>query len=116
MLLWPAANPSNPLHVDLVIAPLATCQQLGGTCSTLASNTVVGADGITRYIVGTAAALNIGASPTFLSNNRRTFNAIAAGPLQQEICKDNPGLKGCANVVIEPEGNDKPVNPAECGN
>jgi protein-disulfide isomerase len=63
-----------------------------------------------------AGALNIGASPTFLSNNRRTFNAIAAGPLQQEICKDNPGLKGCANVVIEPEGNDKPVNPAECGN
>ena len=62
VLLWPAANPSNPQHVDLVIAPLAMCQQLGGTCSTLASNMVVGADGITRYIVGTAAALNIEAA------------------------------------------------------
>ena len=62
VLLWPAANPSNPQHVDLIIAPLATCQQLGGTCSTLASNTAVGADGITRYIVGTAAALNLEAA------------------------------------------------------
>ena len=62
VLLWPAANPSNPQHVDLVIAPLATCQRLGGTCSTLASNTVMGADGVTRYIVGTAAALNIEAA------------------------------------------------------
>ena len=62
VLLWPAANPSNPQRVDLVIAPLATCQQLGGTCSTLTSNTVVGADGVTRYIVGTAAALNIEAA------------------------------------------------------
>ena len=62
VLLWPAANPSNPQHVDLIIAPLAMCQQLGGTCSTLASNTVVGADGVTRYIVGTAAALNLEAA------------------------------------------------------
>ncbi len=62
VLLWPAAHPSNPQHVDLVIAPLALCQRLGGTCSTLASNTVVGADGVTRYIVGTAAALNIEAA------------------------------------------------------
>ncbi len=62
LLLWPAAHPSNPQRVDLVIAPLAMCQQLGGTCSTLASNTVVGADGIMRYIVGTAAALNIEAA------------------------------------------------------
>ena len=62
VLVWPAANPSNPQHVDLIIAPLALCQQLGGTCSTLASNTVVGADSVTRYIVGTAAALNLEAA------------------------------------------------------
>ena len=62
VLLWPAANPSNPQHVDLIIAPLAMCRQLGGTCSTLASNTVVGADGVTRYIVSTAAALNLEAA------------------------------------------------------
>ena len=68
VLLWPAANPSNPQRVDLVIAPLATCQQLGGTCSTLASNTVVGADGVTRYIVGTAAALNIEAAESLTCN------------------------------------------------
>jgi hypothetical protein len=62
VLLWPAANPSNPQQVDLVIAPLDVCQRLRGTCSAQASNTVVGADGIMRYIVGTAAALNLEAA------------------------------------------------------
>ncbi len=44
-------------------------------------------------------ALGFGASPTFLANNRREFNAIDAAKIQTEFCRDNPGLKGCANVV-----------------
>lgn len=62
LLLWPAAHPTNPQHVDLVITTLDKCQQLGGTCSTLASNTVAGADGATLHIVGTAAALHLEAA------------------------------------------------------
>ena len=64
VLLWPAANPSNPEHVDLLVAPLNICQQLGGTCSSLPENTVTGADGVIRYIVGTAAALHVEAAET----------------------------------------------------
>ena len=62
VLLWPAAHPFNPQKVDLVIAPLAVCQQLGGTCSTLAINTIAGTDGVTRYIIDTAAALHLEAA------------------------------------------------------
>ncbi len=46
-----------------------------------------------------ANALNISSSPTFLVNNRRTFNAIAADKLQAQYCQDNPGLSGCAGTV-----------------
>lgn len=59
--LWPAANPSNPSGVDLVVAPLALCAQLtaGGVCNASAANGVVGADGVQRFAVGTAASFNV---------------------------------------------------------
>ena len=59
--IWPAAHPQNPQHVDLVIAPAAQCAQLspGGVCTTLAANQIVGADGVTRFVVGTAAAFHM---------------------------------------------------------
>jgi hypothetical protein len=63
-----------------------------------------------------AAALNIGSSPTFLSNNRRTFNAVAVGPLQSEYCRDNAGLAACAKVIAETPETAAPTDPAECGN
>jgi len=62
LLLWPAAHPANSRGVDLVAATLGVCQQLGGTCSTSAADTVAGADGALRYIVGTAAALHLEAA------------------------------------------------------
>ena len=68
VLLWPAAHPSNPQHVDLVIAPMDVCQRLGGSCSTLALNTAVGADGLARYIVGTADALHLEPAETLACN------------------------------------------------
>jgi len=40
-------------------------------------------------------ALKIAASPTFLGNNRRQFNAIDPVALQKQYCSDNPGLDGC---------------------
>jgi hypothetical protein len=46
-----------------------------------------------------ASELSITASPTFLVNNRRTFNAVTAADLQQQICQDNPDLPGCATKI-----------------
>jgi hypothetical protein len=63
LLLWPAAHPANPQRVDLIVATLAVCQQLGGSCSTAPSNTIAAADGVTTlHIVGTAAALHLEAA------------------------------------------------------
>ena len=55
--IWPAGNPQNPRNVDLVIAPLAQCQQMISTCSSAV--TYVGVDGVTRYVVGSAADLHL---------------------------------------------------------
>ena len=62
--LWPAAHPSNPQRVDLVVAPLAQCQQMASAAACAAAATVNGADGVTRYVVGTAAAFNMEADET----------------------------------------------------
>ena len=62
--LWPAAHPLNPEGVDLVVAPLATCQQMASEEACAAAATVAGADGEARYVVGTAAAFNMEADET----------------------------------------------------
>lgn len=61
MQIWPAAHPLNPQALDLVLAPAALCAQMtpGGTCTTSPFNQLVGSDGINRFVVGTAAALNM---------------------------------------------------------
>ena len=65
-----------------------------------------------------AEALDIASSPTFLVNNHRTFNAIAADKLQQEYCQDNPGLKGCEAVMpasVQPAPSSGKAAPAGGG-
>ena len=57
--LLPAAHPSNPQRVDLIVAPLAQCQRMASAAACAAAATVAGADGVTRYVVGTAAAFNM---------------------------------------------------------
>lgn len=59
-----------------------------------------------------AKALDISSSPTFLVNNRRTFNAIAADKLQAQYCQDNPGLQGCAGAIATDASASAP--PAAC--
>jgi hypothetical protein len=49
-----------------------------------------------------AESLKIGASPTFIVNNKRDFNAITASQIQQEYCKDNPSLAACKDTIAEP--------------
>jgi hypothetical protein len=49
-----------------VIAPLAVCADLspGGSCATAPDNAFVGSDGITRFVVDSAAALHMSAGET----------------------------------------------------
>ncbi len=51
-----------------------------------------------------ANSLQIGASPTFLSNNRREFNAVDAATLQQQFCSDNPTVAGCKTPIQAKQG------------
>lgn len=46
-----------------------------------------------------AQNLQIGGSPTWLVNNRHSFNAITAGAIQSNFCTHNPGLKGCSATL-----------------
>jgi len=46
-----------------------------------------------------AHSLKIGASPTFISNGRRQFNAIDASTVQKQFCQDNTGLEACKTEV-----------------
>ena len=57
--IWPAANTANTRGVDLLVAPLALCQQMTSIAACNAAASVVGADSVTRFVVGTAAAFNV---------------------------------------------------------
>ena len=46
-----------------------------------------------------ASALEIQASPTFLVNNRETFNAQDAAGIEKSFCEKNPGLAGCGKQL-----------------
>lgn len=46
-----------------------------------------------------ASNLEIQSSPTFLLNNRQTFNAQDAAGIAASYCKANPGLPGCAKQL-----------------
>ena len=78
--LWPAAHPSNPQRADLIVAPLAACQQMASSAACAAAATIAGADGVTRYVVGTAAALNMEADETFTctASSASSLSCIAA--------------------------------------
>lgn len=51
-----------------------------------------------------ANSLKIGASPTFLSNNRREFNAVDPVALHQQFCVDNPSVEGCKRPIQAKQG------------
>lgn len=64
-----------------------------------------------------AASLGFGASPTFLVNNKREFNAIAAPDIQKQVCTDNPSFKGCSATITaaDPAAAGAPVPAGACG-
>ena len=57
--ILPAANAANLRGVDLLVAPLALCRRMTSAAACAAADSVAGADGVTRYVVGTAAAFNV---------------------------------------------------------
>jgi len=46
-----------------------------------------------------AHALGIGASPTWIANNRYQFGGIYAENVKQQFCSHNPGLAGCNTTI-----------------
>ena len=62
-----------------------------------------------------AESLGISASPTFVVNNRRDFNAITASGIQKEFCKDNPGQSKCKDLIPEPAGQPGGAGQAAAG-
>lgn len=46
-----------------------------------------------------ANGLEIGASPTWLANNKFKFSGISAPDIQKQYCAQNPGKKGCEKTI-----------------
>jgi hypothetical protein len=46
-----------------------------------------------------AKELGIGASPTWLANNKSQFSGVAPEAIKQAVCKANAGLKGCTKML-----------------
>ena len=77
--IWPAANPSNAHGDDLLIAPLALCQQMASSATCAAAASVVGADGVTRYVVGMASAFNVEPAESLMCGEIPIGAAAACG-------------------------------------
>ena len=56
-----------------------------------------------------AKGLGIGASPTWLANNRNKFSGVDPNTIKQNFCKFNPGLKNCDKTLSGPAPNAGPA-------
>jgi len=52
-----------------------------------------------RTDIKLAQELGIGASPTWLANNKYTFSGIDSETVRSQMCRHNSGLVGCDNVL-----------------
>jgi len=57
-----------------------------------------------REDIKLANALQISSSPTWLANNRYKFSGVDAETAKSNICKYNPNLEGCENVLSSDTG------------
>ncbi len=51
-----------------------------------------------------ANSLEIGASPTWLANNKNKFSGIAPEDIKKQFCQYNPGKKGCEQTLSNDAG------------
>lgn len=61
-----------------------------------------------------AEGLGIGASPTWLANNKFQFSGIAADQIKTQVCKYNKDLKNCDKKLSGPEAGG-PAPAGACG-
>ncbi|MBN2529975.1 MAG: hypothetical protein JXR76_26530 [Deltaproteobacteria bacterium] len=54
-----------------------------------------------------------GASPTWVANGRHLFHGITPNAIQENYCKKNPDLKGCAKPLPDERVTDVPVGACE---
>ncbi|MCX6711220.1 MAG: hypothetical protein NTZ02_03990 [Candidatus Woesearchaeota archaeon] len=52
-----------------------------------------------RQDIKIAQSLNIGASPTWIANNKYQFGGIDAETVKTQFCQYNSGLAGCGNTL-----------------
>lgn len=58
---------------------------------------------ILRENIKIAAGLGIGASPTWLANNKFQFSGLSADEIKTQLCKHNEALKNCDKKLSGPE-------------
>ncbi len=77
--------------------------------ASMISNCFIGDEGTKLHSdnIKLAQELGIGASPTWLANNKFTFSGIDAETVKSNFCKHNPGLKGCGETLST--GSDVPA-------
>ena len=68
-----------------------------------------------RENIKIAKGLEIGASPTWLANNKFKFSGIAAEDIKRQFCAQNPGKKGCEQTLSTQPPNTDPNQPAPKG-
>lgn len=83
MRLLPAAHPLNTDGVDLIVAPLESCTAML-SATICATKQVVAMDGVTRYVIGTAAMeAGIESARIFQSKKYSTILGCCLFPLFQ---------------------------------
>jgi predicted DsbA family dithiol-disulfide isomerase len=86
------------------------CAQEAGMSVTMLKNCFEGEEGkeLLRKSIKLTNELGIGASPTWLANNRVQFSGVDAETVRKNYCASNPDLEGCENTLsttATPAGN-----------
>ncbi|MBD3309592.1 hypothetical protein GF351_00045 [Candidatus Woesearchaeota archaeon] len=91
---------------DITSTDWESCAEEAGMNSSVIKLCFEGDEGKTLLSenIKLAQSLGIGASPTWLANNKFQFSGIDAETVKQQYCKANPGLKGCENTLSSDTG------------
>ncbi len=83
-----------------------TCAEEAGIDADVIKTCFEGDEGINLHSenIKLGQALNIGASPTWLANNKNTFPGIDAETIKSNFCKYNEGMEGCENTLTADAG------------
>lgn len=90
-----------------------SCASQNGISTEAINTCMQGDEGVQllKEKIALANELNVGASPTWLANNRYQFSGIDAETVKQNFCKYNTDLSGCENTLSSDTGG---VAPGSC--